>query len=122
VPEADISSAGAANANTTLQSAFSDANEGKRASQIVYATGSVVNRLVTPALAAPALGRCSVPIELRGTKLLLHKPLGDRAAGVRELFAVGVVEDDPVSGTRYTAIITFGNVAVNGFEEGIRIC
>ncbi|KAJ7921850.1 hypothetical protein B0H13DRAFT_140317 [Mycena leptocephala] len=48
-PKADISSAGAASANTALQLTFSDANERKRASQIVYATG-FVNRLVTPAL------------------------------------------------------------------------
>ncbi|KAJ6543940.1 hypothetical protein B0H19DRAFT_999504 [Mycena capillaripes] len=33
-------------------------------------------------------------MEVRGTKLVLHKPPSDRAAGVRDLFAVGVVEDD----------------------------
>ncbi|KAJ7441838.1 hypothetical protein B0H11DRAFT_1932758 [Mycena galericulata] len=32
-------------------------------------------------------------MEVRGTKLVLHKQPGDRAAGVRKLFAVGVVED-----------------------------
>ncbi|KAJ7089619.1 hypothetical protein C8R44DRAFT_892306 [Mycena epipterygia] len=59
-PKTDIFSAGAASANTALQPPFSDANERKRASQIVYATG-FVNRLVTPALAAPALRGRYVP-------------------------------------------------------------
>ncbi|KAJ7658894.1 hypothetical protein B0H17DRAFT_1213103 [Mycena rosella] len=64
---------------------------GKRASQIVYASG-FVNRLVTPALADPRAWK-AFKMEVRGTKLVLHKPPGDRAPGVRELFAQGVVDE-----------------------------
>ncbi|KAJ6483670.1 hypothetical protein DFH09DRAFT_1292030, partial [Mycena vulgaris] len=74
-----------------LTPAGADANDGKRASQIVYAAG-FVNRLVTPALADPRAWK-AFKMEVRGTKLVLHKPPGDRAAGVRELFPQGVVED-----------------------------
>ncbi|KAJ6626628.1 hypothetical protein B0H10DRAFT_1997916 [Mycena sp. CBHHK59/15] len=70
----------------------SSGGDGKRASQIVYATG-FVNRLVTPALADPRAWK-AFKMEVRGTKLVLHKPPSDRAAGVRELFATGVVEDE----------------------------
>ncbi|KAJ7085330.1 rho GTPase activating protein 22 [Mycena crocata] len=70
----------------------SAASDGKRASQIVYASG-FVNRLITPALADPRAWK-AFKMEVRGTKLVLHKPPSDRAAGVRELFPVGVVEDD----------------------------
>ncbi|KAJ7468330.1 hypothetical protein B0H11DRAFT_2306050 [Mycena galericulata] len=65
--------------------------DGKRASQILYASG-FVNRLVTPALSDPRAWK-AFKMEVRGTKLVLHKQPGERAAGVRELFAVGVVED-----------------------------
>jgi hypothetical protein len=91
-PEADISSSGTVNTNTTLQPASGDANEGERALQIVYAT-SFVSRLVTPALADPSMWKV-FHIEIRGTKLLLHKPLGDRAPGVRQLFATHLVVED----------------------------
>ncbi|KAJ7122281.1 hypothetical protein C8R44DRAFT_164401 [Mycena epipterygia] len=77
-------------ADDTLLAPAADTS-GKRASQIVYAAG-FVNRLVTPALADPRAWK-AFKMEVRGTKLVLHKPPSDRAAGVRDLFAVGVVED-----------------------------
>jgi hypothetical protein len=63
--------------------------EGKRVSQIVYTSG-FVNRLITPALADPHTWK-PFKMEVRGQKLILHKSPSDRAAGVRDLFAVGVV-------------------------------
>ncbi|KAJ7815319.1 rho GTPase activating protein 22 [Mycena olivaceomarginata] len=81
--------------NTTLRPASTMVDiataEGKRASQIVYASG-FVNRLITPALADPRAWK-PFKMEVRGQKLILHKPPSDRAAGVRDLFAVGVVEE-----------------------------
>ncbi|KAJ7785621.1 hypothetical protein B0H14DRAFT_3163779 [Mycena olivaceomarginata] len=81
--------------NTTLRPASTMVDiataEGKRASQIVYASG-FVNRLITPALADPRAWK-PFKMEVRGQKLILHKSLSDRAAGVRDLFAVGVVEE-----------------------------
>ncbi|KAJ7152811.1 rho GTPase activating protein 22 [Mycena filopes] len=77
--------------NNILQPTSSSADDGRRASQIVYAAG-FVNRLITPAIADPRAWK-AFKMELRGTKLLLHKPPGDRATGVRDLFPVGVVED-----------------------------
>ncbi|KAJ7464127.1 rho GTPase activating protein 22 [Mycena latifolia] len=74
-----------------LAPAGGDANDGKRASQIVYAAG-FVNRLITPALSDPRAWK-AFKMEVRGTKLVLHKPPGDRAAGVRDLFAQGVVDE-----------------------------
>ncbi|KAJ7844356.1 hypothetical protein B0H14DRAFT_3868325 [Mycena olivaceomarginata] len=65
--------------------------EGKRASQIVYASG-FVNRLITPALADPRAWK-PFKMEVRGQKLILHKSPSNRAAGVRDLFTVGVVEE-----------------------------
>ncbi|KAJ7747010.1 rho GTPase activating protein 22 [Mycena metata] len=76
----------------TSSSAANDDPNGRRASQIVYAAG-FVNRLITPALADPRAWK-AFKMEVRGTKLVLHKPPGDRAVGVRELFPVGVVEDE----------------------------
>ncbi|KAF7320799.1 Rho GTPase activating protein 22 [Mycena chlorophos] len=67
-------------------------NDGKRASQIVYASG-FINRLVAPALSDPRSWK-PFKMEVRGTKLMLHKPPNDRMLGVRELFASGIVEDD----------------------------
>ncbi|CAK5273971.1 unnamed protein product [Mycena citricolor] len=71
----------------------SESNEGKRASQILYATG-FINRAMTPALADPRSWK-PFKMEVRGTKLLLHKTPGDRTAGVRDLFAIGIVQDAP---------------------------
>ncbi|KAF7363094.1 Rho GTPase activating protein 22 [Mycena venus] len=91
-PEGDAPSA-STSSNNALQpaSATADSTDGKRASQIVYAAG-FVNRLVNPALADPRAWK-AFRMEVRGTKLVLHKPPGDRAVGVRDLFAVGIVED-----------------------------
>ncbi|KAJ7077530.1 rho GTPase activating protein 22 [Mycena belliarum] len=77
--------------SSLLLAPSTDANDSKRASQIVYAAG-FVNRLVTPALADPRAWK-AFKMEVRGTKLVLHKPPGDRTAGVRELFPQGVVDD-----------------------------
>ncbi|KAJ7641022.1 rho GTPase activating protein 22 [Roridomyces roridus] len=71
--------------------------EGKRASQIVYAAG-FVNRFAAPAygLGDPRAWK-PAKMEVRGTKLVLHKVPGDRAVGVRDLFpasAVGFEEDE----------------------------
>ncbi|KAJ7631847.1 rho GTPase activating protein 22 [Mycena polygramma] len=78
--------------NTLRPPSAVDGADGKRASQIVYATG-FVNRLITPALADPRAWK-AFRMEVRGTKLVLHKPPSDRAAGVRDLFPAGVVEDE----------------------------
>ncbi|KAJ7082181.1 hypothetical protein B0H15DRAFT_952567 [Mycena belliarum] len=61
--------------SSLLLAPSTDANDSKRASQIVYAAGFAFK------------------MEVRGTKLVLHKPPGDCAAAVRELFPQGVVDD-----------------------------
>ncbi|KAJ6454183.1 rho GTPase activating protein 22 [Mycena sanguinolenta] len=96
-PSPDASSTSNNVRNTTFQLPFTSASDtaptatDKRASQIVYAAG-FVNRLVTPALADPRAWK-PFRMEIRGTKAILHKPPGDRAGEIRDLFAVGVVED-----------------------------
>ncbi|KAJ7063000.1 hypothetical protein B0H15DRAFT_1028162 [Mycena belliarum] len=77
--------------SSLLLAPSTDANDSKRASQIVYAAG-FVNRLVTPRARGPARVK-AFKMEVRGTKLVLHKPPGDCAAAVRELFPQGVVDD-----------------------------
>ncbi|KAJ7259136.1 hypothetical protein B0H12DRAFT_1014571 [Mycena haematopus] len=74
-----------------------------RASQIVYATG-FVNRLVTPALADPRAWK-PFRMQIRGTKAVLHKPPSDRAAGIRDLFAVGIVEDTEKDEEEVTLVV-----------------
>ncbi|KAJ6463736.1 hypothetical protein C8R47DRAFT_1157321 [Mycena vitilis] len=78
--------------NTLRHPSSVNGADGKRASQIVYATG-FVNRLITAALADPRALK-AFRMEVRGTKLVLHKPPSDRAAGVRDFFPAGVVEDE----------------------------
>ncbi|KAJ7339081.1 rho GTPase activating protein 22 [Mycena albidolilacea] len=94
-PAPEEEDASSRSTNTTLRPASTMVDvataEGKRASQIVYASG-FVNRLITPALADPRAWK-PFKMEVRGQKLILHKPPSDRAAGVRDLFAVGVVEE-----------------------------
>lgn len=87
-PAPDASST---NDNTTPQPTSTEGADGKRASQIVYATG-FVNRLISPALSDPRAWK-AFRMEIRGTKLVAYKPPSDRAAGIRDLFAVGLVED-----------------------------
>ncbi|KAJ7659713.1 hypothetical protein DFH06DRAFT_1402750 [Mycena polygramma] len=78
--------------NTLRPPSSVDGADGRRASQIVYATG-FVSRLTTAALASPRAWK-AFRMEVRGTKLVLHKPPSDRAAGVRDLFPAGLVEDE----------------------------
>ncbi|KAJ7036799.1 rho GTPase activating protein 22 [Mycena alexandri] len=90
-PTSALDSGGDTLLQPTATSSTIDDPNGRRASQIVYAAG-FVNRLITPALSDPRAWK-AFKMEVRGTKLVLHKPPGDRAVGVRELFPVGVVED-----------------------------
>ncbi|KAF7331838.1 Rho GTPase activating protein 22 [Mycena kentingensis (nom. inval.)] len=85
-------------------------NDGKRASQIVYATG-FINRLIAPALSDPRSWK-PFKMEVRGAKLLLHKPPNDRALGIRHLFATGIMEDDdePVNSADEVAPRAMGSV------------
>ncbi|KAJ7058275.1 rho GTPase activating protein 22 [Mycena amicta] len=82
----------------TLLAPDPTSNDGKRASQIVYAAG-FINRLVSPALDDPRSWK-PFKMEVRGSKLVLHKPPNDRTLGIRDLFAAGIVdgEEEPTSG------------------------
>ncbi|KAJ7315560.1 hypothetical protein DFH08DRAFT_1039733 [Mycena albidolilacea] len=91
--------------------------EGKRASQIVYASG-FVNRLITPALADPRAWK-PFKMEVRGQKLVLPKPPSNRAAGVRDLFAVGVVEEPQKEAEMDTLAIEDTGGLMDGRSERI---